>query len=178
MSGGEEVVVSEKAEATRAIDRPATRRIITIDPVPSRCGASMPQRSPRRLRVMVVEDEVIVALAIKETVEDLGHEVCGVARSEAEALRIAAAQMPDIALMDVQLAGPVDGVEAARRLKADLGIRSLFLSGCADHATLARLTATYPLGVVHKPFSSAQLKVALDLASRRLRLPAAVPAGA
>lgn len=177
MSSGEEVFVPKETEHTPTVERPTTRRIITIDPLPRRCGASMAQRSPRRLRVMVVEDEVIVALAIKETVEDLGHEVCGLARSEAEALRIADAQRPDIALMDVQLAGPVDGVEAARRLKGDLGIRSLFLSGCADHATLARLTATYPLGVVHKPFSSAQLKVALDLASRRLRLPAAVPAG-
>lgn len=168
----------QETEHTVVTDRPSARRIITIDPMPSRRGASMPQRSPRRLRVMVVEDEVIVALAIKETVEDLGHEVCGVARSAAEAQRIADAQRPDIALMDVQLAGTVDGVEAARQLKGDLGIRSLFLSGCADHATLARLTATYPLGVVHKPFSSAQLKVALDLASRRLRLPADVPAEA
>lgn len=177
MSGDEEVVVAQKTDPTHVTDRPAARRIITIDPIPSRCGASLAPRSPRRLRVMVVEDEVIVALAIKETVEDLGHEVCGLARSEAEALSLADTERPDIALMDVQLAGPVDGVEAARRLRADLGIRSLFLSGCADHATLARLTASYPLGVVHKPFSSAQLKVALDLASRRLRLPAAVPAG-
>lgn len=161
-------------EKTLMVDRPVARRVITIDPVASRCGASMPQRLPRRMRILVVEDEVIVALAIKETVEDLGHEVCGMARTEADSLRIAAEQHPDIALMDVQLAGPVDGVEAARRLKADYGIRSLFLSGCADHGTLARLTASYPLGVVHKPFSSAQLKVALDLASRRLRLPAAV----
>ncbi|WP_343055026.1 response regulator [Azospirillum oleiclasticum] len=170
--------MSQEGEPTHTIGRSAARRVFTIDPVPPRCGAAMQPRTPRRLRLLVVEDEVIVALAIKETVEDLGHEVCGVARSEAEALRIADAHRPDIALMDVQLAGPVDGVEAARRLRADLGIRSLFLSGCADHATLARLTASYPLGVVHKPFSSAQLKVALDLASRRLRLPAAVPAGA
>lgn len=120
------------------------------------------------LSVLVVEDEVVVALAVKQTVEGLGHHVCGMAATEADAVSLARAARPDVALMDVRLAGPVDGIEAARRLRAAFGIRSIFLSGYADHATMSRVTATYPLGVVHKPFSTAQLKVALDLAARRL----------
>lgn len=119
---------------------------------------------------MVVDDEPLVAQTVKNVVEDLGHTVCGLAASEADALRLAGLEGPDVVLMDVRLAGPSDGIEAARTLHAGFGIRCIFLSGHADHAMMSRLTATYPLGVVHKPFSSAQLKVALDLAARRLRI--------
>jgi len=125
---------------------------------------------PRLLRLIVVEDEPVVAQAIKDTVEDLGHIVCGIARGEQEAIDLANRARPDLALMDVRLAAGGDGIVAARKLAAGFGIRSIFLSGYADHVTMRRLTETYPLGVVHKPFSTAQLRTALDLAGRRLRV--------
>lgn len=123
----------------------------------------------RTLRLIVVEDEVLVADGIREAVQSLGHTVCGLARTEQEAVDLADRERPDVALMDVRLAAGGDGIVAARRLAAGFGIRSVFLTGYADHATMRRLTETYPLGVVHKPFSLAQLKSALDLAGRRLR---------
>ncbi|HEY0835969.1 MAG TPA: response regulator [Azospirillum sp.] len=125
--------------------------------------------APRPLRVIVVDDEPAVAQAVKDTVEDLGHTVCGIAHSEEDALRLAGRERPDIALMDVRLGAGGDGIAAARRLNAGFGVRSIFLSGYADHATMRRITETYPLGVVHKPFSTMQLKSALDLARSRLR---------
>ena len=124
----------------------------------------------RPLRLLIVEDEAIAAQAVCMAVTDLGHTVCGTARTEAEAVEIAGRERPDVALMDVRLAGG-DGIEAARRLHANYGIRSIFLSGYATHAIMARITETYPLGIVNKPFSLAQLKLALDLAARRLRGP-------
>lgn len=149
------------------------------DPVsaPLRCGATPPvvcdAPSPvvsRALRLIVVEDEPAVAEGIREAVLALGHTVCGLARTEGEALDLAERVRPELALMDVRLAAGGDGIVVARRLAAGFGIRSIFLSGYADHATMRRLTETYPLGVVHKPFSLSQLKGALDLAGRRLRL--------
>lgn len=133
-----------------------------------------PQRAPapsptRALMVLIVEDEVLLAQGIREVVEDLGHTVCALAHTEADALALAAEHRPDVALMDVRLGTGGDGIAAARRLHSAFGIRSIFLSGYADHATMGRITETYPLGVVHKPFSTAQLKVVLDLAVRRLR---------
>ncbi len=122
----------------------------------------------RPLRLLVVEDELVSAEAVCLAVSDLGHSVCGTATTEAQAVEIAGRDRPDVALMDVRLAGG-DGIAAARRLHTDYGIRSIFLSGYADHGVMARITETYPLGVVHKPFSQAQLKVVLDLAARRLR---------
>lgn len=119
--------------------------------------------------LLLVEDEAVVADTIKDAVEFLGHCVCGIARTEQEAVDLADRERPELALMDVRLAHGGDGIVAARKLAAGFGIRSIFLSGYADHATMRRLTETYPLGVVHKPFSLAQMKGVLDLAGRRLR---------
>lgn len=137
-------------------------------------GAASAPRSrapvPRRLCLLIVEDEASLAQAIREVVEDLGHTVCALAHTEADALRLATEHRPDVALMDVRLGSKGgDGIAAARRLHSALGIRSIYLSGYADHSTMGRITETYPLGVVHKPFSAAQLKSVLDLAARRLR---------
>jgi CheY-like chemotaxis protein len=137
---------------------------------PSSRADSAPLVASRSLRIIVVEDESITAEAICATLTDLGHTVCGTARSEAEAVDLARRVRPDVAMMDVRLAGG-DGIEAARRLNANYGIRSIFLSGYANHSVMARITETYPLGVVHKPFSAAQLKSVVDLAARRLRGP-------
>lgn len=123
----------------------------------------------RSLRLLIVEDEAIAAEAVCMAVTDLGHTVCGTARTEAEAVELAGRERPDVALMDVRLAGG-DGIEAARRLHANYGIRSIFLSGYATHSIMARITETYPLGIVNKPFSLTQLKLALDLAARRVRV--------
>ncbi|WP_084536466.1 response regulator [Azospirillum halopraeferens] len=127
------------------------------------------RRGPRVLRVIVVEDDARMALAIRDTVEDLGHTVCGVAGTEAEAFALAGRERPDVALMDVRLGGDGDGIATARHLSAGFGVRSIFLSGSADHATMRRITETYPLGIIHKPFSTARLKAVLDLAARRVR---------
>lgn len=124
----------------------------------------------RSLRLLIVEDAPLSAEAVSLAVVDLGHSVCGIARTEAEAVAIAGRERPDVALMDVRLADG-DGIEAARRLQANYGIRSIFLTGYANHETMARITETYPLGVVNKPFSVTQLKLALDLAARRVRGP-------
>lgn len=131
----------------------------------------LPQRvrSPGQpLRVILVEHDQCIADALSVLMVDLGHVVCGVARTEVEAAALIQRERPDLALTDVRFGGG-DGIAVARRLNLDHGLRSIFLSGNSDHGTMARITETYPLGVVHKPFSHAQLKNTLDLAARRLR---------
>lgn len=119
-------------------------------------------------RILVVEDDALVALGIRLTLQELGYEVVGIAASEVEAISLAQAKRPDLALMDIRLRGPVDGVDTARRLRADFGIRSVYLSAYADEQTMARVAQTYPLGFVQKPYAASQLRSALDLACRRL----------
>ncbi|CAO3355478.1 response regulator [Azospirillum melinis] len=120
------------------------------------------------LRVILVEHDPSIADALSAVMTDLGHTVCGIARTECEAVDLALRERPDLAMTDAHLGGG-DGIAVARRLNLDHGLRSIFLSGNSDHGTMARITETYPLGVVHRPFSHAQLKIALDLAARRLR---------
>jgi DNA-binding NarL/FixJ family response regulator len=123
---------------------------------------------PAAHRVLVVEDDALVALGIRLTLVELGYEVVGIAASESEAVALASSERPDLALMDIRLRGPVDGVDTARRLRADLGIRSVYLSAYADEQTMARVAQTYPLGFVQKPYAASQLRAALDIAFRRL----------
>lgn len=115
----------------------------------------------------MVEDDAASALAVRAALGRLGYHICGTASSEAVAFAMVHQNQPDVALMDVRLAGG-DGIAVARRLRTDCGVRSIFLSGYADHGVMARITESYPLGMVHKPFSMAQLKIVLDLAARRL----------
>jgi DNA-binding NarL/FixJ family response regulator len=130
--------------------------------------ASVEPANVKRIRVMIVEDDALVALGIRCTLDELGYEVCGVAASEPEALALAGRTQPELALMDIRLRGPTDGIDTARRLRAEFGIRSVYLSAYTDHQTMSRITSTYPLGFVQKPYSAVQLRIALDLAVRRL----------
>lgn len=153
---------------TLAKQTSGAERRLHFGPMPGAVRCNIPRGS---LRLLVVEDEPTAAEAVRQAVIGLGHTVCGTAATEAAAVELARRERPDVALMDVRLAGG-DGIAAARRLRTNVGVRSIFLSGYADHAVMARITEAYPLGVVHKPFSIAQLKLALDLAARRLRVTA------
>ena len=121
-----------------------------------------------RPRILIVEDDALVALGIRMTLQDLGYTVLGIAASEPEAIKLAQEAVPDLALMDIRLKGPVDGIDTARRLRNEFNVRSLYLSAYTDEQTMARVSQTYPLGFVQKPYSANQLKSALDLALRRL----------
>ncbi|HYE51180.1 MAG TPA: response regulator [Azospirillaceae bacterium] len=121
-----------------------------------------------RVRILIVEDDALVALGIRLTLQELGYSVCGIAASEPEAVKLAGETRPDLALMDIRLKGPVDGIDTARRLRSEFNIRSVYLSAYTDEQTMSRVSQTYPLGFVQKPYSANQLKVALDLALRRL----------
>ncbi|MBP7337067.1 MAG: response regulator [Niveispirillum sp.] len=120
------------------------------------------------LKVMIVEDDALVALGVRLTVSELGHNVVGIAASELEALAVAQAERPQLALMDIRLRGTSDGVQVAQRLWQELRIRCIFLSAYADDHTMERVAQTRPLGFVQKPYSALQLKSALEQARARL----------
>lgn len=126
------------------------------------------ERIGPRARVMIVEDDALVALGIRLTLEELGYQVVGIAASETEAIDLARNSKPDLTLMDIRLKGPIDGIDTARRLRAELNLRSVYLSAYTDENTMSRVSATYPLGFVQKPYSASQLKTALELALRRM----------
>ncbi|MCB1235052.1 MAG: response regulator [Verrucomicrobiae bacterium] len=124
-------------------------------------SAESPDSKPR---LLVVEDDRIVGMDLRATLEARGYEVAGVARSAAEALSLGAAVKPDLALVDIRLAGEGDGIEAARALTADGGVPILFLTGYSGAAVLERVRDLGPVGFLRKPFSEGELIASLESA--------------
>jgi DNA-binding NarL/FixJ family response regulator len=118
-------------------------------------------------RILIVEDELIVAMDLKQILEQYGLEVVGIAESAYIALQIALETRPDLALMDINLAGKMNGIETARQLRQTYGVSSIFLTAYCDDKTLASVTEEMPYGYLIKPFSSRELKVALQIALNR-----------
>jgi CheY-like chemotaxis protein len=116
---------------------------------------------------MVVEDEGITAKDIEARLTRLGYDVPAVAHSGPEAIAKAARTRPDLVLMDIRLKGPMDGVEAAQRLRARYGIPVTYLTAYADDDTLARAQTTAPYGYLVKPFDERELHATIQMALYR-----------
>lgn len=118
-------------------------------------------------RILVVEDEAITATDIQDIVEKLGYQVSGPVMSAPEAISLAKAENPNLALMDIRLKGSMTGIEAAARIWDEHKIPTIFLTALSDESTLARAKVLNPYGYVLKPFEEADLKAAIEMALHR-----------
>jgi DNA-binding LytR/AlgR family response regulator len=116
------------------------------------------------IRVLVVEDEMLYAEQLVAALEDLGHEPIGPARDARTALALHRAEPLDLALLDVQLRGPVDGIALAAQLLAHRAIPLIFLTSCADDETFAEARQVGPAAYLIKPVEPAALQRAIALA--------------
>lgn len=114
--------------------------------------------------ILIVEDETIVANDIKETLISLGYGVAGTAKYAESALEKISETQPDLVLMDIHLAGPMDGIEAAGFIHARYGIPVIFLTAYADNALLERAKLTEPYGYIIKPCDERELHSAIEMA--------------
>lgn len=130
-------------------------------------------------RILVVEDDSLIALDLARTLARLGHEVVGPVATGEEAVALVSAERPGLVLMDIRLAGEIDGVEAAARIREADGPPVLFLTAHSDRATVARAVGCSPIGYLMKPFDERSLEVGIAIAfykheaERRLRQHAA-----
>ena len=115
-------------------------------------------------RILIVEDEALVAWEISDMLRDLGHQICGVAATAEEAVRMAAAHRPDLILMDVTLRGPRDGIDAATEIQACRSVRILYVTAHSDPVTRARMEATGPVGILHKPYTDGEVEQVITAA--------------
>nr|WP_290225980.1 hybrid sensor histidine kinase/response regulator [Trichocoleus desertorum] len=115
-------------------------------------------------RVLVVEDEIIVARTIANQLTQLGYNVVDIAASGVAALDKASRGRPNLVLMDIVLKGDMDGVTTANQIREQLDIPVVFLTAYADESTLQRAKVTQPFGYIVKPFNSGELRVAVELA--------------
>lgn len=120
-------------------------------------------------RIMIVEDERIVALHLRRQLAKLGYEVVGMATEGTRALERIEATRPDIVLMDINIEGDMDGIETASRIPPELQIPVLYLTAYSEEATLDRARESQPYGYLLKPFSEQELHASIQMVLERRR---------
>lgn len=121
-------------------------------------------------KILIVDDEVVVAEAIRRQLRSLGYLVVGVVSTGSEAVQLAGEHRPDLVLMDIKLKGPMDGIEAAAAIQSRYAIPVIYLTAFSDEETLERARPTLPLAYLIKPFVSSDLRAAVELALFRHRV--------
>ena len=116
-----------------------------------------------RAQILVVEDENIISMQIREMLKTMGYSVCGMASSGQEAIDKAKETRPDLVLMDVILMGTMDGIEAAEHICACLNVPVIFLTGCADDETSERARKIGSFAYLTKPFTERELDSAIKI---------------
>ena len=120
------------------------------------------------MRVLIVEDEALIAMHLAMLVAERGHDVCAIAASAAAAIAQAAAHDPDVVLMDIRLAHGSSGIDAARELHARQALRCIFLSANLDQPTRTALLPYDPVDFIGKPVLRILLERALEKAQQGL----------
>ena len=118
-------------------------------------------------KILIVEDESIIAEDISDSLISLGYRITGMVYSGEEAIEAAAKCRPDLVLMDVNLRGEIDGITAAAEIRARFQIPVVYLTAYADENTLRRVNATKPFGYIAKPFEEKNLHTTIQLALHR-----------
>jgi len=108
-------------------------------------------------RLLIVEDDVLLASSLQELLNASGFEVVGIAGSAATAASLAEERHPQLALIDICLVGPIDGIDLACHFREQFRIPAIFLSGLSDPETQERALLAQPLGFLRKPYRASQL---------------------
>lgn len=125
-----------------------------------------------KTKIMIVEDEVIVAEAIKSSLESMNYEVASMVTTGEAAVDDAEQRRPAVILMDIRLSGQMDGIEAADLIRTRFDIPVIFLTAYADEDKLERAKLSLPFGYLLKPFQDKDLKVTIEMALYTARVDA------
>ncbi len=115
----------------------------------------------KKIKLLIVEDEFILTLELKTSLEMLGYEVCEPVASGREALRMVGEERPDLAIIDINLVGDMNGLELALRLKKTRALPIIFITGIADERTSARIRELEPLASLIKPIHAQDIHAVL-----------------
>ncbi|HWY72212.1 MAG TPA: response regulator [Burkholderiaceae bacterium] len=134
---------------------------------PIQSQASMDTAGAAPARILVVEDERIVARDLASVLTEMGYAVPATVATGEEAIAHARDLQPDVVLMDIRLPGAIDGIQAAASVRAERDIPVIYLTAHSDDETLRRAMRTEPLGYLVKPFTPPQLRCAIEIALHR-----------
>jgi signal transduction histidine kinase len=118
-------------------------------------------------RLLIVEDERIVALDLRRRLEKLGHIVVGSVANSDDAIKFANEYLPDLILMDIRIEGDIDGIETAAFIRDSIHIPHIFLTAHSDQATIDRAKKTDPDGYILKPFTDRDIALNIEIADQR-----------
>ncbi|MHC1744176.1 MAG: PAS domain S-box protein [Syntrophobacteraceae bacterium] len=121
-------------------------------------------------RILIVEDEAIVAMDLEGRLARMGYETVGRASSGEDATALALAQRPDLVLMDIRLRGEMDGIAAADEIRQSIRAPVIFLTAYSEDATLNRAKLVEPFGYIFKPIDDRELKSTIELALHKHRV--------
>lgn len=119
---------------------------------------------PSADRILVVEDEQLVALDLEGTLKELGYEITGHAATANEAVELARRERPDLVLMDINLGGGEDGITAAARIRKDHDVPVIFVTAYDDDTTLIRAQVSEPYGFILKPYQPREIRACIRMA--------------
>jgi CheY-like chemotaxis protein len=122
-----------------------------------------------KAKILVVEDEWIIANDIKDSLVELGYRVTAIAASGDEALARVEEELPDLVLMDIVLKGPMTGIETAQTIIARHDIPIIYLTAYDNQFLVDKAKQTYHFGYLLKPFKDRELHIAIDTALHRKR---------
>lgn len=120
--------------------------------------------------ILIVEDDYIVAKVIEKSLLELNYRIAGIVGSAEEAVKAAEQEQPDLVLMDINLSGQMDGIEAAGNIHSIQKIPVVFLTASSDKNTFARALDTAPYGYILKPFQTNTLATTIQVALNKHRL--------
>jgi CheY-like chemotaxis protein len=122
-------------------------------------------------RILIVEDEYLVAMTLENDLTEAGYQIAGIASSADEASQLVHTERPTLIVMDIRLLGSRDGVDAALQIYAETGVRCIFATANADERSKQRAIPAHPLGWLQKPFHRAALLSAIENALDELSGP-------
>jgi DNA-binding LytR/AlgR family response regulator len=123
-----------------------------------------------KIKILIVEDEMIIGAKISMQLSELGYEVTGIIPRGEEAILHILENKPDIVLLDIHLKGKIDGIETATQLQKQAELSIIYLTANADEATFNRAKLTKPAGFISKPFKQLDLQRAIELAVSRMEI--------
>ena len=123
----------------------------------------------RKTRILIVEDDMIIAANISLQLTNLGYEVTGLVTRGEEAVIHAISNKPDIILLDINLKGDLDGISAALKIQETQNIPIIYLTANSDEATFTRAKSTHPYAFISKPFSNLDLRRTIALVVEQIK---------
>ncbi len=126
-----------------------------------------------KTRILVVEDERIIAMDIQDRLRRWGYDVPEIAASGEEALRKTERIQPNLVLMDIKLQGNMDGIEAAKEIQKRFSIPIIYVTAYADETTMSRVKETEPCGIILKPFGERELHSTIETVLNKLKMESA-----